>query len=55
MAELENETEDSEKDLLLTEMQTSFEEHCLTVDKENKRLHEIVDKLVGEAMQEIMK
>lgn len=55
LAELENETEDSEKDLLLTEMQTSFEEHCLTVDKENKRLHEIVDKLVGEAMQEIMK
>ena len=55
LEELENETEDLEKNTLLLGLQTSFEEHCTTVDKVNKRLHEIVDELVGEAMQEIMK
>lgn len=54
MKELENMTDDSEKNPLLEEMQTEFELHCADVDRKTKRLYETVNKLVGEAIQEIM-
>ena len=54
MKELENMTDDSEKNPLLEEMQTEFELHCVDVDRKTKRLYETVNKLVGEAIQEIM-
>ena len=54
MKELENKTDDSEKNPLLEEMQTEFELHCADVDRKTKRLYETVNKLVGEAIQEIM-
>lgn len=55
MEELENKETDTKEELLTQNMKKGYQQHCKELEKNCSRLKETVDKLVGQAMEEIMK
>lgn len=55
LEELEHEEADTKEDFLTKNIKKGYQQHCKDLEKSCSRLNETVDKLVGQAMEEIMK
>ena len=53
LEELEQQTEEPEKSALLAEIQEEYSKHCTEVDREYPELQNIVDRFVGQALQQV--
>lgn len=55
LKELEHEESDTKEDFLTKNIKKGYQQHCKHLGKNCSRLNETVDRLVGQAMEEIMK